>query len=140
MEKACRSCGQIKSSSDFYAHKQMADGLLNYCKECIKDRVRSRRYDPKFREKVLAYDRSRGNRQSKEYRSEYRKRFPNKYRAHNLVNNAIRDKRLFAEPCEICGGKAHAHHDDYAKPLNVRWLCAEHHRQWHAKHGESLNP
>ena len=42
--------------------------------------------------------------------------------------------------CEICGKeKTHAHHDDYDKPLNVRWLCAEHHRQWHAKYGEALN-
>jgi hypothetical protein len=35
-------------------------------------------------------------------------------------------------PCEICGNvKAQAHHDDYSKPLQVRWLCDEHHRQHH---------
>ena len=27
-----------------------------------------------------------------------------------------------------------AHHDDYNRPLTVRWLCKTHHGLWHAKH------
>ena len=58
-----------------------------------------------------------------------------------MVNYAIRSKKLFKEPCEVCGTdkNIHAHHDDYLKPLNVRWLCAVHHKQWHDKNGEALN-
>ena len=87
------------------------------------------------------YDRKRGNRQSKEYLLEYRQRFPNKYKAHNMVDNAVRGGKLHRQPCEICGAKkkVHAHHDDYLKPLNVRWLCAAHHKQWHVKNGEAKN-
>lgn len=34
-------------------------------------------------------------------------------------------------PCEVCGSKAEMHHDDYSKPLAVRWLCRTHHLQHH---------
>jgi len=30
--------------------------------------------------------------------------------------------------------RAHAHHDDYGLPLKVRWLCRNHHTQWHRHH------
>lgn len=32
-----------------------------------------------------------------------------------------------------------AHHDDYAKPLDVRWLCRPCHQCWHSFNGEGLN-
>lgn len=142
MEKECFCCKQTKPIAEFYKHKAMADGHLNKCKDCVKVSVRERRFNQESRDRVLAYDRGRGNRQDKAYFKEYRAKYPNKYRAHNLINNAIRDKRLFKEPCETCGTTktVHAHHDDYAKPLNVRWLCAAHHRQWHSENGEGLNP
>lgn len=77
------------------------------------------------------------------YRSKLKQRcnHPYKYKATNMVNNFIRDGKLFREPCCVCGSneKVHAHHDDYAKPLNVRWLCAAHHRQWHMENGEAKN-
>lgn len=39
---------------------------------------------------------------------------------------------LKKQPCEICGEKnVHAHHDNYNKPLEVRWLCSFHHKQHH---------
>ena len=56
-----------------------------------------------------------------------RLRWPEKYRARTKVGNAIRDGRLIRKPCEVCGQKAHAHHEDYSKPLDVRWFCPLHH-------------
>ena len=36
--------------------------------------------------------------------------------------------------CEVCGDeKVEAHHEDYTKPLDVRWLCKLHHLQAHGK-------
>ena len=36
MEKICRRCNVEKELSEYYAHKQMADGHVNICKECKK--------------------------------------------------------------------------------------------------------
>ena len=58
----------------------------------------------------------------------------NRRKAREIFNHYIRDKQIQRKPCEICGEKAEAHHDDYNKPLDVRWLCLKHHREWHKIH------
>lgn len=56
--------------------------------------------------------------------------------AHNAVRDALRRGRLVRLPCEECGNpKTDAHHDDYTKPLAVRWLCRSHHLRLHAEEG-----
>lgn len=138
--KVCFKCQRELPLSEFYKHKQMADGRLNKCKSCArKDATEHRNANI---ERIRAYDRMRGSRQDASYTKEYRERFPNKYKAHGIVCRAIRAGKLFSEPCDECGSEdnMHAHHDDYLKPLNVRWLCAACHRQWHIKNGEAKNP
>lgn len=52
--------------------------------------------------------------------------------ANSLVNRAVSRGDIKRKPCEVCGEqKAEAHHDDYNKPLEVRWLCRECHGKWH---------
>lgn len=136
--KVCFKCGVEKPLTEFYKHPKMADGHVNKCKECNKRDVTENRNLKihKYRE----YDRERGNRQGHEYVKDYRERFPKKYAAHVLVNNHLRDGKLEKGPCEICGAeKSVAHHDDYDKPLQVRWLCQVHHKAWHKEHGEAKN-
>lgn len=136
--KTCFKCDKEKPLSDFYRHSEMADGHLNKCKSCTKrdaKETRRRRLDY-----YRAYDRMRGNRQSAEYRIRYRDGAPGKAKARQAVRNAIRDGLLAREPCEVCGSpRTHGHHDDYLKPLSVRWLCPAHHFQWHAINGEGAN-
>jgi hypothetical protein len=62
-------------------------------------------------------------------------------RAYILVQGALSRGDLIRRPCEVCGlgRRIHAHHDDYTQPLVVRWLCTQHHKQHHAKHGPGLN-
>ena len=140
LSKSCFKCGETKPLSAFYKHKQMADGHVNKCKECNKFDVRKNRAlrVDYYRE----YDKSRGNRQSYEYVKEYRLRYPNKYKAHCMVHNSIKAKKLYKEPCVVCGTDENvvAHHNDYLKPLNVVWMCQAHHCQWHKENGEGLNP
>jgi hypothetical protein len=70
-------------------------------------------------------------------RSQARQRAQNpvKYKAVTAVGNALRDGKLAKGACEKkgrdCKGPIHAHHDDYMKPLEVRWLCRKHHELLH---------
>jgi hypothetical protein len=54
-----------------------------------------------------------------------------RYRVYHKVLTAKRNGTLKVQPCEKCGKKAQAHHDDYSKPLDVRWLCPVHHAEHH---------
>ena len=151
--KICFRCNAEKDLSDFYKHPQMADGHLNKCKECAKDDNRKRGSDPEYerrRNKLphrlrarKLYDQTEdGKAAHKRAIAAYRGRNPNKYKAHCVLNNAVRGGKLQRGiSCEICGSGTtlHAHHDDYSKTLEVRWLCATCHRQWHAKNGEAPN-
>jgi len=57
---------------------------------------------------------------------------PEKHAAHKAVAAAIKDGTLVRMPCEECGHpETEGHHDDYSKPLSVRWLCASHHIAHH---------
>lgn len=53
-------------------------------------------------------------------------------KAHSAVANAVKKGLLIKCPCEICGDEqVVAHHKDYNKKLEVRWLCRKHHSQFH---------
>lgn len=131
--KECFKCGKTLSLKEFYKHRHMKDGHLNKCIPCSKKDTLDHRNENLDR--IRAYDRDRGNRQTPEYLMKYREENPEKYKAHCMINNAIRDGKMRRKPCEVCGStdNIHAHHDDYNYPLEVRWLCAVHHRQHHTK-------
>jgi len=138
--KKCFKCEKEKPLTEFYKHKQMKDGHLNKCKDCTKSDSTDHRNNNL--DKIRSYDRERGNRHKDGYLQEYRAKYPNKYKAHSMINSAIKSGKLFKDDCSECGSSdnPHAHHDDYLKPLNIRWLCAACHHQWHAENGEALNP
>lgn len=133
--KKCKKCGVKKPLSEFYKHALMVDGHLNICKDCKKAYIRKYSKTPKGK----AVDRKREKTVKrkvwkKQYQRKYRERNRLKYKARTIVTNALRDGKLKREPCEVCGKKAESHHDDYNKPLEVRWLCFKHHRELHGQH------
>jgi len=64
-----------------------------------------------------------------------KKHLKNRY-VYLLVRKAIQTGKLLKQPCEVCGKQnAFAHHDDYEKPLQVKWLCNYHHCEYHKSGG-----
>jgi ribosomal protein S27AE len=58
-----------------------------------------------------------------------------KIRAHYMLNKAVNNGLLKRENCFLCGTDQQivAHHDDYRKPLKVKWVCKKCHRIVHSK-------
>lgn len=54
--------------------------------------------------------------------------------ARRKVRTELKQGRLVKQPCVVCGdAEVEAHHEDYAKPLEVVWLCRDHHAWVHRK-------
>ena len=52
--------------------------------------------------------------------------------AQAKVAHRIRVGKMIRMPCIICKNKkSHAHHEDYLKPYDVIWLCAQCHKDRH---------
>jgi ribosomal protein S27AE len=69
----------------------------------------------------------------REHDRERYRQHPEKFKARNAVLRAVRRGDLARQPCERCGttDNVEAHHDDYDRPLEVRWLCRRHHVDEH---------
>ncbi len=73
--KKCRKCGEEKSIDEFYKHKKMYDGYLNFCKRCVLRRVKI--HGEKNRERIKRYCR-KWQKENKDKRKEYREDNPDK--------------------------------------------------------------
>ena len=102
--KKCVTCKVF--SEDAINYSTGPTGIKFYhCKPCHNARLNRYRSIPKNREK---------------------------HNARQRVFNALRDGRLNKESCEVCGEEnSQAHHEDYSKPLEVKWLCRKHHMAVH---------
>ena len=146
--KTCFKCGVEKPRSEFYRHKQMADGLFGKCKDCTKRDVRQHRAENL--EQYREYDRRRADlphrvmlrrayAMTEDCRRSHRKALqkqrllhPEKAKARNTFSNAMRDGKVWKSPCCMAPGcystdRLHGHHVHYGHPLLVTWLCASCH-------------
>jgi ribosomal protein S27AE len=141
----CKTCNCEKSETEFYASNK------SKCKECTKIAVRKN-----YREKIdqyKIYEKSRANLPHRvKARQDYAKsiaginagnnakinwmnKHPIQRAANIIVGNAVKNKKLFKpKSCSKCGNETdrlEGHHDDYAFPMSVRWLCSKCHYAWH---------
>ncbi|WP_213993820.1 hypothetical protein [Sodalis sp. dw_96] len=150
--KKCNKCKLIKPITEFYCHKEMADGHLNKCKDCA--RADANRYRSFNLEAYREYDRNRAKNPNRvAAREAYqktengrnsinkaKKKFiynnPLKRKAHCHISNALRDGKVIKpNRCQLCNVECRpeAHHRDYGKPLEIMWLCKKCHVKWHKR-------
>lgn len=59
----------------------------------------------------------------------------------SYANVYKRRGKIEPQLCEVCGtAVVQMHHDDYNKPLAVRWLCFEHHHEHHLSGAPVVEP
>lgn len=112
----CCDCGSLKENRN-----------QGYCNDCKAKNGRQNRIENKKSIDFVIRERHKVNTRVKNDPL-----FKLKKDVHLFTNSATRLGILIRQPCEICGElKVDAHHDDYTKPMDVRWLCRKHHNEHH---------
>lgn len=147
----CRICRMAKPVADFTT---IHGKPITKCKPCEAERTRRarlanvERYAALRRRRYWA-DIGKSRRQNREWaRTErgretnceavgrYKKRHPERVSAQRKLQTAIKRGAIQRpDVCQIagcdCAGRLHAHHSDYAKPLDAIFVCHEHHEYLH---------
>lgn len=89
-----------------------------------KNREKCREYN-RFYNKIWRYEHGYHNERASEAR------YPKKLIARKIAQKAIADGLIERKPCQACGlPNGQAHHDDYSKPLELKFFCPLHHREY----------
>lgn len=137
--KRCSKCHELKLETEFYKDKRTKDWLKCQCKKCHCKTTIATRDEDKHRRSNKEYMRRQRKNESDKVRAYWRTRKETdhqKLKARSLLNSAIRSGKIQRlSCCEKCGevGPVYGHHNDYAKPLVVEWLCADCHGKRHRK-------
>lgn len=133
----CKRCGKMLWEDEMVLCKRPEgqESYYTYCRTC--HRIRNRLWLEKKRNQNPHYSRDQARKfrdTHPNYNSEWTQNnkaiHPLKTTAYNRANRA----ELEMQPCEVCGDpNAYKHHDDYSKPLEVKWLCPKHHQRLHAE-------
>jgi hypothetical protein len=114
--KQCSACGRVLPAQMFSPFlRRGAWTIYSRCRDCS-----------------VVIRRERGEPPGRQWKPGTWKPGP-KAQARAKVHSEIRAGRLLRGACEICGEPGQAHHSDYSKPLEVRWLCPKHHGVEHRR-------
>lgn len=148
--KSCTKCNQVLSVALFYRKNKTL--LRSACKKCTtsstrdyylknteKHRKLTKRYYRANKESIVEMNKawaktSNGAKSLKKAAIKYSAANRKKVNAAWRVGYEIERGRMRRGPCVVCGEpKTHGHHEDYDRPLDVIWLCPQHHKDVHSK-------
>ncbi|HEC67030.1 MAG TPA: hypothetical protein ENI23_17270 [bacterium] len=135
----CAVCNKLKPLNQYHKGRAYADGHIKKCKECCSEYHKKWSLEnwPRMRDKHREWVKNnigKFRKRMREYKREYSKRPDARFKdiVRRDTRAAIASGKLNRSSCEVCGeSKVHAHHDDYGKSFQVRWLCLSHHVEHH---------
>lgn len=131
----CCKCKQYLPLWKFSKSKSRPNGIQSVCKACYRKlNIRKWWQETKADPEKHAAHKARTNKNMREYRK--RPEYQLKSAARNMVLAAIKMGTIEKGPCNACGAteEVQAHHADYARPLEVEWLCRPCHQKHHHPH------
>jgi hypothetical protein len=137
--KTCTQCGVLKPLNQFPKNRYHNDGYQSYCRVCKQTDYKRYSQTPggkavRSRASARYHQTDNGRRHHRETQRRQRLLHPSRTVAHNKLRWAIESGQITPPGvCSRCGhrGSVEAHHPDYAKPLEVAWLCMPCHKQTH---------
>ncbi len=135
--KICTSCGVKKSNSSYGKRSASKDGLSASCKICLsfRDEVKyERNKAERIRRSNLFHKTEAGKKSAKASVKKWVEKNVDRKAAHLALRLAVKKGLVMPWPvCAIpeCSCIPVAHHPDYSRPLDVVWLCDQHHKDIH---------
>ena len=129
----CRKCGVWLPKESYYVDKRIKNGkfagIRGICKQCFLEyhqEIYCQRPEVKAKERTRSIIRGRTL----------------KAKCRGITNEAIQSGKLVKPSfCPDCGisnkeKRIEAHHEDYFRPLEIKWKCSVCHTKWHHEHPE----
>lgn len=144
--KKCSLCKTEKALSRFEKDNRKPSGYGSRCRTCRQNH-NNPAWQQAYREHNREAERTRRRRNRKanatvETMKDKMRYGTEKVKARAAIRNAVQaGKVIKPHACEGCGDTLHllhAHHEDYAKPFDVQWLCSICHGLVHRKNKGSL--
>ena len=137
-------CRRLKDPRSFLQNGNVYHPFCRYCKKAKEDVGRlmksSKRKTHTYicrgcnADKAKIYrNTEKGAKIMYEKNKRIRKKHPEKTRARTYLNTYLKRGKIQKQPCACGETKVDAHHSDYSKPLDVIWLCRQHHADLHMK-------
>jgi hypothetical protein len=137
--RVCTKCNVGKPLSEFNKNKQgYKYGVFSVCRLCVARKHREGHSPERQAARRIYWKKYKdGHGPAIADKQRLRKKLPEE----RLKNDARAFSRLAVKfglitkgVCERCGsGQVDAHHEDYWRPLFVRWFCRFHHAQEHER-------